>query len=100
MTSFINTIEQSLISDRLIKNLKYKRDQFAFYVLLRMVKYNYPITQIDTVKAYFKELAIYPLKYYTGKDMSAKKFKILNTLFHNRLLLLLYLKLSKSGLIR
>lgn len=100
LTSFIHTTEQSSASDRLVKNLKYKRDQYAFYVLLRMVKYKYSIAKIDAVKAYFKELAIYPLKFYTGKDMSAKKYKILNTLFHNRLLLVLYLKLSKAGLIR
>ena len=89
-------VEKEYHSELLTRNLKYNRDKFAFYLILRMIKMGYGFNEIKELFVYLKTLNSYPIKYYQGKDMSRKKFTLLKLLFNNKLLLKGYLKLKKN----
>jgi hypothetical protein len=89
-------VEKEYYSELLTRNLKYNRDKFAFYLILRMIKMGYGFNEIKELFVYLKTLNSYPIKYYQGKDMSRKKFTLLKLLFNNKLLLKGYLKLKKN----
>lgn len=89
-------VEKEYNRQILTRNLKYNRDKFAFYLIIRMIKAGYTLKEIEDLYMYLKSLNSYPIKYYKGKDMSFKKFNFLKLLIHNKLLLKGYLRFFKK----
>lgn len=95
LNDLVVTVEKEYHSKTLTGNLKYSRDKFAFYLIIRMIKAGCTFDEIEELLTYLKTINSYPIKYYKGKDMDRKKFTFLKLLFHNKMLLKGYLKLKK-----
>lgn len=80
----------------LTRNIKYTRDKFAFYLIIRMVKTGYSFNDINELFMYLKTLDSYPITDYKGKDMSRKKFVLLKYLFNYKVFLKGYLRFQKQ----
>jgi glycosyltransferase involved in cell wall biosynthesis len=100
LSTLINSIEchSGEIDRRLmLKNLKYRRDMFLFFLILRMIRIKYSLREAREVLQFAKKMGAYPIKNFLGKEYSTLKYKILNFIVNHKGLL--YSAISLYGML-
>ncbi|MGB3775502.1 MAG: glycosyltransferase [Leeuwenhoekiella sp.] len=100
LTSGVNKLIHKVSKDgsnkKLLDNLKYSRDKFAFYLCIRKIKAGYSLNEIKKLYSYLKSIDSYPIAHYTGKDMPLKKYLSLRLLINHTCILKAYLKFKRT----
>lgn len=94
---FSNLIENTnkkefLYKNTIISNFKFRRDVFVFFTLTKMIKANLSFKEINHYLYKLENVNAYPIKNFNSEEFSVLRYKILKSLFNNKLALFLILK--------
>lgn len=84
----INSIISKDIGENvMISNLKFRRDLFVFFSIIKMTKYHFNIKQIRQKIDSLKHVGAYPINNFIGYEYNSFKYKFLNSIINNEAIL-------------
>ncbi|PIA77478.1 hypothetical protein BFR04_08530 [Gaetbulibacter sp. 4G1] len=81
--------KQSDISDiNIIKNnFKFRRDTFTFFTIIKMIKANLPLSEVEKSINQFEAVNAYPIYNFINQDNNSVKYRFLNHVFNRKVML-------------
>jgi glycosyltransferase involved in cell wall biosynthesis len=94
-SKLINEIENETIEykENIIDNLKFRRDVFAFFNIINMIREKYELKVVAQKITQLSLVDAYPIYYFTNNEYNTFKYKFLNKLINNKSLLLKVVRL-------
>jgi glycosyltransferase involved in cell wall biosynthesis len=97
-SKLINSIMSENYNQReiILNNLKFRRDVFVFFTIIKMIRAQLSITEIKEKIDSLKKVEAYPIKNFIGNEYNSITYRLLNTLLNNEIILFSIISLRNS----
>lgn len=79
-----------------VNRLKTRQQSFVFFLLVRFMKSNLPISKIPDMLSDFEKINAYPLKNFLGPDYNGIDYSIMTFIFNNKPLIKPFVKVFRT----
>lgn len=85
----INKLEQSNhpLADDCLSRVRTRQESFAFFLLIKAIRYGIPLKEILQITERLKRLGVYPIHNFVSDDYNKFTYKVLLPVIHSRFLL-------------
>ncbi|TRZ45007.1 glycosyltransferase [Robertkochia solimangrovi] len=78
------------------ERLKIRQESFIFFLTMRLIQSNLPLEELRKMFDGFREIKVYPLRHFPGKDYKGFSYKVLTPLVNNPKLLIPVAKMFRK----
>ncbi|NNC49532.1 MAG: glycosyltransferase [Flaviramulus sp.] len=88
-SKFVNKIIKNDFSNkkRILENLKYRRDVFTYFTIIKMLQINLNIRTFKSKIQQLEKLKAYPIKHFIGKEYNTIQYKFINYVINQKIIL-------------
>jgi glycosyltransferase involved in cell wall biosynthesis len=79
-----------------IKRLRTRQQSFVFFILVRLMKSDLPLSEIKPLLEKFKAVGAYPLNSFLGKDYNGLVYKVFVSIFNKPKLILPFMRIFRT----